>query len=350
MLSLPRRLLVVLTTATVLAVAPAVVPVRMAWSAPALRVAELVAPARPTLPGPLGRITLPLVPTMEVPFGLSHVGVRWQGDEAASVELRRAPGRGPWAPWRAVEVAHDLGDEERGEVLSGLLRVDGARRLQVRGGPTAKQLEVVAIDAVHGPSHLERAGPARAGADVAQPSVVPRAQWGADESMRRTNPSFAPIDRIVVHHTVTPNGDPDAASTMRAMHAYHVRGNGWDDIGYNFVIDAAGNVFEGRFARSYEPGEQPTGESADGQGAIGAHAEGDNAGSVGVALMGTFTDRTGPTPAALESLRRLLAWKADRHGIDGAGSTAWAGGRVLPTIAGHRDVGSTSCPGDQLWA
>ncbi|MGH9178546.1 MAG: peptidoglycan recognition protein family protein, partial [Acidimicrobiales bacterium] len=219
-----------------------------------------------------------------------------------------------------------------------------------RWGSGASQVGLVAIDAEHGPRHLVRARPAAARADVAQPEVVPRGHWGADESRRRAPPSFAPVDRIVVHHTVTPNNDPDPAATMRAMHAYHVKANGWDDTGYNFVIDAAGHVFEGRWARPYGAGEHPTGESAIGEGVVGAHAEGQNAGSVGVALMGTFTGRSAPTPAAVDALQRLLAWKADRHGIDAAGTATWAGGAVLPTIAGHNQVGRTSCPGDQLTA
>ena len=343
--------MVVLATAAVLAAAPAVVPVRMAWSAPELRLQELPAPAPLRFRVPVAGITVSMARAARVPFEASHLGVRWRGDEAATVEVRSAGAGGPWGPWQRVEVAHDLGDEERGEVLTGLVRTGAARRLQARWGSGAREVHLVAIDAEHGRRHLVRAQPAaRAGADVPQPEVVPRAHWGADESLRRAPPSFAPVERIVVHHTVSPNNDPDPAATMRAMYAYHVKANGWDDIGYNFVIDAAGHVFEGRWARPYAAGESPTGESAIGEGVVGAHAEGQNSGSVGVALMGTFTGRSTPTPAALDALQRLLAWKADRHGIDAAGTTAWAGGAVLPTIAGHNQVGSTSCPGDQLTA
>jgi hypothetical protein len=345
-----RRLLVVLAIATVLAAAPAVVPVRMAWSAPELRLREVPAPAPLRYRVPVASITVSMARAATVPFDASHLGVRWRGDESAPVEVRTAGGGGAWGPWQQVEVAHDLGDEERGEVLTGLVRAGAARRIQARWGSGAREVRLVAIDAEHGPRHLVRAAPASARADVAQPEVVPRGHWGADESMRRAPPSFAPVDRIVVHHTVTPNNDPDPAATMRAMYAYHVKSNGWDDIGYNFVIDAAGHVFEGRWARPYGGGEHPTGESAIGEGVVGAHAEGQNAGSVGVALMGTFTGRSAPTQAALDALQRLLAWKSDRHGLDAAGTVAWAGGSVLPTIAGHNQVGATSCPGDQLTA
>ncbi|MGQ0521803.1 MAG: peptidoglycan recognition protein family protein [Actinomycetota bacterium] len=346
---LPRRPLVVAALAVLLAGAGAVVPVRMAWSAPELRYLELAAPSAPTMPVPFRRLALPVARTRSVPFAATHLGVRWTGAEDAGVEVRTAPATGRWGPWRAVEVAHDLGSEERRRVVSGLLRVDGARQVQVRAGGEARSLRVAVIDAEHGPRHLVRDRPAGAGAQAAEPAVVPRSAWGADESLRRAPPAFAPVDRMVVHHTVTPNDDPDPAATMRAMYAFHVRGNGWDDIGYNFVIDGAGRVYEGRHARVYGSGETPDGESAAGHGVIGAHAEDQNAGSVGVALLGTFTDRA-PAPPALDALQRVLAWKADRHGMDPAGSARWAGGRVVPTIAGHRDVGSTSCPGDLLYA
>ena len=331
-------------------VASVVSPISMAWSAPELRVAELAVPAAPSVAVPFARLTLPLATALRSPFEMSHLGVRWTGGEEVVVEVRTATAPGAWGPWQAVEVAHDLGREARRRVLSGLLRVDGARLVQARARGDAEDLTVVAIDAVRGPRHLVRA-PAlpSAGAEVGQPGVVTRAQWGADESMRRTTPPiFAPVSRMVVHHTATPNDDPDPVSTMRAMLAYHVKGNGWDDIGYNFVVDAGGRIYEGRWARSYDAGEVSTGESLDGQGVVGAHAEGDNVGSVGVALLGTFTGRA-PTPAAVAALQRLLAWKADRHGVDPTGSTRWESGRTLPTIVGHRDVGSTSCPGDQLW-
>ena len=310
------------------------VPVPLAWSAPGVRLAELAAGAARVLP---------------LPFELSHVGVRWSGSEEAGVEVRTALVPGVWGPWQPLPVAHDLGDPDRGRVLSGLVRADGARFAQVRAHGDARDLTVVAIDSVSGPRRLVRARPAAAAAPAAQPPVVPRSQWGADESLRRGSPSLAPITRMVVHHTVTPNDDPDPASTVRAIHAYHVKANGWEDIGYNFLIDAAGRVYEGRWARSYGPGEVPTGESTDGLGVVGAHAGDNNTGSVGVALLGDF-GRRAPSAAAMESLARLLAWEADRHNVDPLGSTTWSGGRTLSTIVGHRDVGSTSCPGDQLYA
>lgn len=351
MTPLLRRLATIVTGAALLAAASVVAPISMAWSAPQVRFAELTVPPATTVSVLTARLAIPLVRALATPFELSHLGVRWTGSEDAAVEVRTAAVAGAWAPWRTVEVSHDLGNEKRREVLSGLVRADGAHLVQARARGDATNLRVVAIDTVNGPRHLVRSLlPKAAGAGVGQPAVVTRAQWGADESMRRsTPPTFASLTRMVVHHTVTPNDDPDPASTMRAMSAYHVKANGWDDLGYNFVVDSAGRVYEGRWARAYPAGEVPDGESPAGQGVVGAHAEGENGGSVGVAVMGTFTDRA-PPQVAVDAVQRILAWKADLHGIDPNGTTRWANGRVLPTIVGHRDVGTTACPGDQLWS
>ena len=339
-----RRLPAAAVVALVLSVAAVVVPVRMAWSAPELRVAELAVPAVRRVAVPFARLAPPLARAVTAPFGASHLGVRWTGDEDAGVELRTADVPGVWGPWQAVEVAHDLGDEGRRAVVSGLVRAGGAPHVQVRARGDARDLEVVAIDAENGPRHLVRDRPPPAGASVAGPEIVTRSQWGADESLRRAPPGHAPVSRMVVHHTVTPNDDPDPASTMRAMYAYHVVGNGWDDLGYNFVVDAAGRVYEGRSGGGPDPGESEYGE-----GVVGAHAEGQNAGSVGIAVMGTFTRRA-PPQAAVDAVTRVVAWQADRHGLDPAGTAPWAGGHRLPVVAGHRDVGSTDCPGDHLYA
>ena len=212
--------------ATAVALAPAVAPVRMAWSAPRVRFVELAVPGATGLVGRFAPLTRRLARPVAVPFALSHLGVRWTGDEEAVVEVRTTALPGGWGRWIPVEVAHDLGDDERGQVLSGLVGAPGARMVQVRARGDARRLRVVAIDASNGPRRLVRAPLEAAGAQVAQPGIVTRAQWGADESIRRGRPEHAPVRAMVVHHTVTPNDDADPAATMRAMYAYHVRANG----------------------------------------------------------------------------------------------------------------------------
>ncbi|MGH8976282.1 MAG: peptidoglycan recognition protein family protein, partial [Acidimicrobiia bacterium] len=305
---------------------------------------------------------------VETPFPLSHLGVRWAGPEDAVVDVRVAAGDGAFGPWKAMRHDHDLDDDSRGEEgpwLSELLRVEGATRVQTRAGAGARQVELVAIDTRRGPRPqvLSLGRPARAadpppkesdGEKVEQPEVVTRAEWGADESMRRAAPKFGPISKLFVHHTVTApsDTDPDPASTVRAIYAYHVQGNGWDDIGYNFLVDGQGKIYEGRWARTYDPGEIPTGEDTMGYGVVGAQVSGFNVGAVGIAVIGDYTN-VEPSSKAMDAVERMLAWKADRHDIDPLGSDPYtpADGvpRTFPNIAGHRDAGQTACPGNQLY-
>jgi hypothetical protein len=181
------------------------------------------------------------------------------------------------------------------------------------------------------------------------PPIVPRLSWGADESIRRAAPSYAPSVRFaVVHHTAGRNGysRAEAAAIVKAIQLYHVQGNGWNDIGYNFLVDRFGTVYEGRFG-----GVE--------RNVIGAHARGFNTGSVGVALLGTYGSTT-PSRAAQDAIARLLAWRLDLAHVDPTSLLTYISGGnerfpsgipvVLAAVAGHRDTGFTECPGDALEA
>ena len=383
-------------------------PIRMAEGAPKTRFAVVpasvtgeprlaAAAARPAIPPAAG-------PTIDSPFPLSHLGVRWVGSEEAAVDVRLAGSDGVWGPWRALPADHDLEDGDGGPVMSELIRAHGATRAQVRAAGDARDVEILAIDTLHGPRSRKVATgtPARAaekppsdggdegddrGADAAsssttttvkgsstttgkgsstttttskpkpqaaQPSIITRAEWGADESIRKNHQKYAPITKLFVHHTVTsPDGaDPDPAATVRAIYAYHVQGNGWDDIGYNFLVDAEGRVYEGRWARDYASGEKPTGEDLNDNGVVGAHVLNHNAGSAGVAMLGDFSGGE-PTTAARDALVKLMAWKADRHDIDVLGNDPFQASdgvvSTFPNLAGHRDAGQTECPGNRLY-
>ena len=122
--------------------------------------------------------------------------------------------------------------------------------------------------------------PLRAPAATVTPPIVPRSTWGADERIRRGPPSYAPSVRFaIVHHTAGRNGysRAEAAAIVKGIQLFHVQGNGWNDIGYNFLVDRFGTVYEGRFG------------GVD-RNVVGAHAQGFNTGSVGVALLGTYED------------------------------------------------------------
>jgi len=336
-----------LLVAVLVGVVASVVPVPMAWSAPETRLDVLDAAGAAGGEG--------------VEFAATHLGLRWSGSDGAHVQVRWQVD-GNWGEWDDVAVAHDLDDEAHGMVYSGLLQAPGATRVQTRVvGGAAQRVQVAAIDTENGPRRLVRATPTTAAAAAGdpegappQPAVITRAQWGADESLRKGTPVYAPVSKLIVHHTVSGNTDNDPAATIRAIYAFHTQVRGWDDIAYNFLVDAQGRVYEGRFARSYAPGEVPTGENFERRGVVGAHAEGTNTGSAGIALLGDFTS-TPPTGAAMAGLESWLAWKAARNEIDPQGATPFksteaAAVRTFPNISGHRDVRATACPGDQLYA
>ncbi len=185
---------------------------------------------------------------------------------------------------------------------------------------------------------------------------LPRAAWGADESLRldpatgqpwRT--TYHPGQVITVHHTVTPNDDPDPAATVRAIYHFHTVERGWADIGYHFLIDEAGALYEGRWSGTDGvPGHRP-----DGQVVTGAHVGGFNAGNVGVALLGDHRTRA-PTAAARRSLVLVLQALSGAHSLNPVGSVDYVnpvGGarRRVPAISGHGDWMATECPGAVLY-
>jgi hypothetical protein len=176
-----------------------------------------------------------------------------------------------------------------------------------------------------------------------------RSAWIADEELRVAAPRYAPRVRFaVVHHTAGTNvyRPEDSAAIVRGIAVYHVKGNGWNDIGYNFLIDRYGQVFEGR-------------HGGIARNVVGAHSAGFNTGSVGIALIGTHKSKP-ISPAAEVALVRLLAWRLDVAHVDPSAALTWASGGnskfpagtpvTLPAISGHREVALTECPGKALHA
>ena len=181
------------------------------------------------------------------------------------------------------------------------------------------------------------------------PPIIPRVAWGADEAIRRAPPQYSDaIHFAVVHHTAGSNAYSPAqsAAIVRGIEIYHVEGNGWNDIGYNFLVDKYGRVFEGRYGGVDRP-------------VIGAHSLGFNVGSFGVAVIGDYGS-TGISAAARTSLERLLAWKLDLAHVDPLSTLTWPSGGnprfpagvpvFLRAISGHRDTYFTECPGNALYA
>ena len=227
--------------------------------------------------------------------------------------------------------------------LGGLAWTGAATAVRIR---TAGR--VVRVRAYYVDSPVETV-PARRLQAAGSPLVISRFSWQADESIRRAPPRYSDAVRYaVVHHTAGSNNytRDESAAIVRGIEVYHVQGNGWNDIGYNFLVDKYGQVFEGRYGGIDKA-------------VIGAHAQGFNTGSVGVAVLGSYGG-TRISAAAKASLEQVLAWKLDVAHVDPLSTLTWKSGGnprfangvpvFLRAISGHRDTGFTDCPGGALYA
>ena len=294
--------------------------------------------------------------TFRAPGRVTHIAVHWRGGRQARVWVAFSRDGERFGPRRRVEL--DEVDEiaSLGETYGAVMLASGVRAVRVYSDRRLGRLTVLWLT-----DRGEPVRPVAAAATVGQPTVVPRVDWGADESLRFDSrgkeiwpPTFSPVQKLIVHNTETQNKDPDPAATIRSIHYYHAVTRGWGDIGYNFLIDEAGRVYEGRHSFDYPSGSSPTGEDLAGNGVTGAHAYGFNAGTVGVALLGTLKNRDA-TPAARDALERLLTWESERRRIDPQGSSRYTNPvngtrKRFANIAGHRDVGDTDCPGGVFYS
>lgn len=180
------------------------------------------------------------------------------------------------------------------------------------------------------------------------PTLLSRADWGADESWRERPPRYnKTIQQAHVHHTASGNdyAEADVPAIIRGFYRYHTGTLGWSDIGYNFLVDKFGRTWVGRAGGPGRP-------------VRGAHTLGFNATSVGTSVIGNF-DLVAPGRKVLESLAAVAAWKLHPYGrdpegttrVDSEGSDKFRVGRVvaLPVIDGHRDTNDTACPGQHLY-
>jgi hypothetical protein len=306
----------------------------------------------------LGRVSrAPQKVTFEFPA--THVGFSWTGEEGSGVRFRPISQDGKKGQWQRATEAHDA---ERGDQhYSGVIALDRASGLVWQGvrknGAEMGPVVLDYLNTIDGDRYLQRI-PAVADAAAETPKVVTRAEWGADESVKSTSGgcrrTFFKPQQLFVHHTAGANFDKNPYATMRAIYWYHTVRQRWCDIGYNFVVSHNGTVFEGRWARSYAAFEHHDGESRDGRIVTGAHVAGYNSGSIGISLMGNYSQVELP-PDARRSLAELLAWEADRHNLKPRGTHTYRNPetgvtRRLPYIAGHRDAGDTECPGNLVYA
>jgi hypothetical protein len=240
------------------------------------------------------------------------------------------------------------GVEVDGRWASALVPGADADAYQVRVPGGARSARAVAINTTDGP--VATASTTSSTCTDAT-SIVTRCEWGADESLMTWGaPQYFPAQKLTVHHTATANGATDPAATMRAIYRYQAVDRGFGDIGYHYLIDEAGLVYEGR--HSGDDGDPA--HDANGDVVTAAHVGGFNSGNVGIALLGTLTT-VDPRPGARTSLEQLLKELSIRHEIDPRGSSVYVNPvngstRTVANISGHRDWAATECPGGNLYA
>ena len=291
-------------------------------------------------------------------FPVDLLGVVWngsgEGHDQAAVRFRHGAG---WGPWIALE---EDGAQLAGQFGSALVSGGDADAYQVRGlPPGASGARAVALNTTDGP--LVEAGHRRRGAAHAAVPCRSRADWGADESLMTWAPEYHGVQVLTVHHTDTANGAPDAAATVRAIQRYHSVDRGWGDIGYQYLVDATGVVYEGRWSGPSRSCLTGGGDGSDfghddgGRGVTAAHVSGMNSGNLGVAVLGTYTD-VAPPAAQRSALVQHLAALAARHGIDPERldyryvNPVNGAAKTIATVSGHRDWLATACPGGVLYA
>ncbi|MFI2629994.1 N-acetylmuramoyl-L-alanine amidase [Streptomyces collinus] len=345
----------------------------------ALGALGLTQPARATTSDGVHSVRVPdgaprersLAPRTSEPFSL--IGITWDDPDAAlngTAQVRtRSLESGAWSAWRPLETdarTPEAGPErDRPGVRGGTqplwtgpsdgfqVRVSGARL------PAGLRVELVDPEAGSGAVHTAVVEPDAVAPDVAgpvagplaagRPVVTSRSAWGADESLVKDPPTYTGNTKAMfVHHTAGTNAYAcsQSASIVRGVFLYHVKSNGWNDIGYHFLVDKCGTVFEGRAGGIDKP-------------VLGAHAYGFNTATSSVSVLGDYS--TAATNAAVrQSVAKVAAWKLGLYGIDPTGTVVLTSGAdngkyklgqkgTFYRISGHRDGYPTACPGQNLY-
>ncbi len=311
---------------------------------------------------------------LRAPKRFNLVGMRWRGRAEPRVKLRVRKAGSHWSRW----VRLDAGGDHRPDPHSGersatggtapawageadyvqyklSRRVPGLKLHFVNTRGTAGSAQRVRTAVLRGVNTATASvaglfGGASASAQEAQPAMVTRAQWGASSCPPRAAPEYGTVKAAYIHHTVSVNDySPDEAKDIvLAICRYHRNSNGWNDIGYNFLVDKYGTLYEGR-------------AGGVSRAVVGAQAQGFNDQTTGISNIGDYSS-VQQTSVALDAMARLIRWKLPLHGAPTAGSVTLtsnggdtnrykAGARVtLPRVLGHRDTNSTACPGSTLYA
>ncbi|KHD72183.1 N-acetylmuramoyl-L-alanine amidase [Actinoplanes utahensis] len=314
----------------------------------------------------------------------SMLGIAWTDPAAVpagAMQVKtRSAATGRWSDWRTLEVSErgpDRGSEGQrpGSGATSPLWVGPSNGVAARIVPAAGKVEplpaglrIAMIDtgreakstggqgggmaAPSGSPSAQATAAAAPAAVPALPSYVSRAQWGADESIVVPDITVGSAVRAVfVHHTADPAGDDytcdQSDDIVRGIQRWHVNVEKWSDIGYNYLVDKCGTLFEGRVGGVDKP-------------VIGAHTYGFNTDTTGIAVIGTYTSIEA-SAAAQATVAKVAAARLGAYGFDPMTTVEltqrgtegkWPEGTVhsFERISGHRDGYATECPGDKLYA
>lgn len=281
------------------------------------------------------------------------------GETGVTTEVRTHNGNN-WTPW--VESLHVDGGKDGVEIKksSTLVLANTIKELQFRyvlSGDTKQSSAAVnvnsatlqTIDSRQGPDpttqsdslfdkigsffHLNDSAEAK----INGPRIYSRTEWGSPEpNYSSWPPEYAVLGQAVVHHTVTTE-DPQSSATVRAIWHYHAITLGWGDIGYNYLVDSHGNIFQGRYYdKAYA--EEHNVE------VVAGHVYGHNRGTTGIAAIGNF-DQKDVTEAQRVSISNVIGYKLAPANVNPSGT-----GGFGTAVVGHRDLLSTACPGKYLYA
>ena len=236
------------------------------------------------------------------------------------LQLRFRRSGKPWSGWHTLGAHSEhgpdpgTGEHTRGGV-SDPIWVGEADYVQYRSSRPLKRVRLhfvnsrgtaTAGDRARTAAARKRVGPSVVAApaqSAAKPAIVPRSAWGASECPPRRSPDFGQIKVALVHHTVNANDytRAQAPAMVLAICRFHRNSNGWDDIGYNFLVDRFGTIYEGRAGGVDKP-------------VLGSQAAGFNSSSTGISNLGTFSS-VPQNDVALRSLANLIRWKMSIAGV-----------------------------------
>ncbi len=291
--------------------------------------------------------------SFEAEFPFWAVGVGWDAEVGSwpVVELQVSPDGVTYEDIVNLTMRDDGGPSPKdGRVYSDLYFTNGETFIRYRTTDGERNLVdldrflITYIDPTDGPWDEDRPQMVMRTASITAqsedtdvpPSIITRAQWGANENLRFEDgmeiwpPEYAPVEHAIVHHAAVNYGS-DGYNAVRSIYYYHAVTQGWGDIGYNYVVDVKGNIFEGRVG---------------GANVIGGHAYEYAVGSSGICVMGDFSYTDAPQ-AAKASLAYILAYVT--RDLDTYATKPFHEAPDLPTICGHRDVVESECPGDYLY-